>query len=256
MRFHTLAAVALSSLIAVAGLAGESFAQDRMRPVGTVSYQPVPASPEKGVFQIRQEDRRIRSMRILAQVGSAEVRTLKVVYADGYVENVNVRQSLREGERSALFELAELRPIRSVEIAYVPKGAVKLVLLVEGRRAEPPVPAQWEEITCKSVGLLGDQDTVSVNTSKRYRALRLRSANYDVEMAELTVRYVNGQRDNYVIRQLIPAGGRIGPIELRGEARRISQLDFLYRSRTIGPVKTKLCVDALQARPPGDDYDE
>ncbi len=95
--------------------------------------------------------------------------------------------------------------------------------------------------------------SLAVNSAERYASLRLRSENYDIEMAELTIRYANGNRDKYPIRQVIPAGGRIGPIELRGEARRISQLDFIYRARTIGPFKTKLCVDALKARNPDDE---
>lgn len=257
MRFHTLAAVALSSFVAVAGLAGTANAQERLRPVGTITYEPEPVALQRGVFQIRPEERRIRALRILAEEGSADVRSLKVVYADGEVENVRVRQVLKEGERSALFELEEVRPIKTVEVSYTPKGIVTLVLLADARRAEPPPPrpAEWTEITCKNVGLLGDRDSAVVSADERYSALRLRSANYDIEMAELTVRYANGGRDNYQIRQLIPAGGRIGPIELRGEARRITQLDFLYRARTIGPFKTKLCVDALRARPPGE-YDE
>ncbi len=256
MRFHTLTAVALSSLVAVAGLASLAEAQERMRPVGSVTYEPEPASLERGVFQIKPEERRIRSLRILAEEGSADVRSLKVVYTDGEVETVRVRQLLKEGERSALFELEEVRPIKSVEISYTPKGAVTLVLLADGRRPAPaPRPPEWVELTCKSVGLLGDRDSVAVSNDQRYKALRLRSANYDIEMGEMTVRYGNGQRDNYQIRQVIPAGGRIGPIELRGEARRIAQLDFIYRARTIGPFKTKLCVDALQAQA-GDDEED
>lgn len=255
MRFHILTAVALSSLVAVTGLANTAHAQERMRPVGSVTFEPEPYSVERDVVQIKQEERRIRAMRVLAEEGSAEVRSLKVVYTDGDVENVRVRQTLKEGERSALFELEEVRPIKSVEISYIPKGPVTLVLLADARRAEPPPPrpAEWVELNCKSVGLLGDRDSVAVNTSERYRALRLRSANYDIEMSEMTVRYANGGRDNYVIRQVIPAGGRIGPIELRGESRRIAQLDFLYRARSIGPFKTKLCVDALKTSPVNDD---
>jgi hypothetical protein len=255
MRFNRLAAVALSSLLAVGGLAGMADAQERLRPVGSITYEPEPVGQQRGVFQIRPEERRIRSLRILAEEGSADIRSLKVVYTDGEVENVRVRQVLKEGERSALFELEEVRPIRSVEVSYTPKGVVTLVLLADARRAEPPPPprAEWTEITCKNVGLLGDRDTAVVSADQRYSALRLRSANYDIEMAELTVRYANGARDNYQIRQIIPAGGRIGPIELRGQARRITQLDFLYRARTIGPFKTKLCVDALRARPVDDD---
>jgi hypothetical protein len=245
MRFSILAAVALSSLVAVALPAA---AQERLRQIGSVSYDPEPAVIQKDVYNIRPEDRRIRALRILAEEGSADVRSLRVSYIDGDVEQVRVRQTLREGERSALFELEEPKPIKSIEISYLPKGAVTLALLADARRAEPapPAAAQWVEIACKNVGLLGDRDNVAVDTRDLYRALRLRSANYDIEMADLTVRYGSGGRDKYVIRQLIPSGGRIGPIELRGERRRISELEFVYRARTIGPFKTKLCVDGLK----------
>jgi hypothetical protein len=255
MRFHILAAVALSSLVAVAGFSSLAQAQERMRPVGTATFEPEPYSVERDVIQIRPEERRIRSMRVMAEDGSADVRSLKVVYTDGEVENVKVRQTLKEGERTALFELEEVRPIKSVEISYVPKGPVTLVLLADARRAEPPPPrpAEWVELGCQKVGLLGDRDSLSVNSNERYSALRLRSQNYDIELSELTIRYANGGRDAYQVRQLIPAGGQIGPIALRGEARRISQLDFLYRARTIGPFKTRLCVDALQGRPANDE---
>jgi hypothetical protein len=258
MRMTLLAAVGLLALSQFAGLAN---AQERLRPVGTVTYEPEPVGPEKSMFQIKPEDRRISAMRILAEEGSAEVRSLRVIYANGEEEPVKVRQLLREGERTAVFELEEVRPIRSVEVTYIPKGAVTLVLLADRRRGEPPPPppkpsVSWVELTCKNVGLLGDRDTVSFNSPDRYRALRLRSANYDIEMLEMTVGYNNGGRDKYRIGTLIPAGGRIGPIELRGEARRIAQLDFVYRARTIGPFKTKLCVDGLLARSAAEEDDD
>jgi hypothetical protein len=256
MRFHTLAAVGMTALLAAGVVAMPAQAQERLRPIGSVVYEPEPATAIKGVYNIRNEDRRIRGMRILAEEGSADVRALKVIYTDGEVENVRVRQVLREGERTALFQLEEPRPIRSVEVSSIPKGAVTLVLLADSRRAEPPAPPQWVELACKNVSIIGERDVVPLGSDQRYRALRLRSANYDIEMAEMTVRYANGGRDNYQIRQLIPAGGRIGPIDLRGERRRISQLDFVYRARTIGPFKTKLCVDGLQAGSREDDVTE
>jgi hypothetical protein len=244
MRFSILAAVACTALLAVSGQAN---AQERMRPVGSVTYEPEPAAPEIGIFQIKPEDRRMRRLRIEADEGSADVRSLKVKYADGDVENVRVRQVLKEGERTAVFELEEPRPIRTIEVTYIPKGAVTLVLLAEGRRAEPPPPvvATWKELSCKNVGLLGDRDLVELNTTEKFKSLRLRSANYDIEMIEMNVRYAEGGRDNYQIRTLIPAGGRIGPIELRPPARSIARMEFAYRARTIGPFKTKLCVDGL-----------
>jgi hypothetical protein len=257
MRLHTLASVGLASLLLATGYVGLAQAQERFRPVGSVTYDPEPAGPEKGLFNIRPEDRRIRAMRILAEDGSADVRSLKVTYTDGDSEVVKVRQTLQEGQRTAVFELEEVRPIRSVEVTYVPKGNVTLVLLSDGRRAEPPPPpqqtAEWVELGCKNVGLLGDRDSVAINSPDRFKSLRLRSQNYDIELGEFSIRYSNGGRDTYQVRQVIPAGGRIGPIALRGEARRISQLDFLYRARTIGPFKTKLCVDALRISEDDDD---
>ena len=248
MRFSTLTAVGLAALVAVAGLASQAVAQERFRPIGSVTYEPEPNQVRTGVYQIRPEDRNIRSMRILLERGNAEIRTLKVFYDGGNTETVPVRQNLREGERSAMFQLERARPIRQIEIAYVPRGTVKLVLLADSRRPEPP-PIQWQEIACKNVSIIGEKDSIPVGGDTRYKSLRLRSANYDIEVAEMNVRYANGARDGYSIRQVIPAGGRIGPIDLRGERRRLSQIDLIYRARTIGPFKTKLCVDGLAFNP-------
>ncbi len=250
MRFHILSAIAISALAGFSGLAAPAQAEARLRSVGSVTYEPEPAAPEVGVFQIRPEDRRMNSMRIEVDGGPVDVKSLKVKYSDGSSEVVKVRQTLRDGERSALFALEEPRPIRSVEITYIPKGAVTLVLLADQGRAEPPPPppqtAEWVPLGCQKVGLLGDRDSLAVSSADLYKALRLRSQNFDIEMAELNITYANGGRDRYQLRQIIPAGGQIGPIQLRGDARRISQLDFLYRARTIGPFKTKLCVDGLK----------
>jgi hypothetical protein len=250
MRVQFLTAVAVSALFCFSGALAPASAEVRLRSVGSVTYEPEPAAPEVGVYQIRPEDRRINSMRIEADGGPVEVKSLKVKYADGSSEVVKVRQTLRDGERSALFALEEPRPIRSVEITYVPKGAVTLILLADQGRAEPPPPppqtAEWVALGCQKVGLLGDRDSISVSSADLYKSLRLRSQNYDIEMAEFVITYANGGRDRYQVRQIIPAGGQIGPIALRGEARRITQLDFLYRARTIGPFKTKLCVEGLR----------
>lgn len=222
-----------------------AIAQERLRPVGTVTFEPEPASIERGVFTLKPEDRRIRSLRIQADEGSADIRSLKIVYGDGDEERVRVRQTLREGEQTALFRLEEPRPVKAIEVSYIPKGAVTLILLADARRPEPP-PVEWSELGCKSVGFLIDRDLIAVNSPDRYRALRLRSSGFDIEMLEMTVRFGNGTRDTYQIRTVIPSGGRTGPIDLRGERRRISNIELIYRSRTISTVKTRLCVDGLK----------
>lgn len=251
MRPYFHAAIAISALVGFSGLFAPASAEVRLRSVGSVTYEPEPAAPEVGVYQIRPEDRRMNALRIEADGGTVDVRSLKVKYADGDSEVVKVRQTLRDGERSALFELDEPRPIRTIEITYIPKGPVTLVLLADVGRGEPPPPPpqqtrEWVELDCEKVSLLSDRNSFSISTPERYKTLRLRSANYDIEIADLSVQYSNGARDTYKVRSLIRAGGQTGPIELRGDARRISGIDFIYRARTIGPVKTKLCVDALK----------
>jgi hypothetical protein len=244
MRTPDFLAMALASaLLATTGL-GLAQAQERLRPIGTVTFEPEPATPETGVFTLKPEDRRIRSLRIQVEDGSAEIRSFTLVYADGERERVRVRQSLSDGQRTNLFRLEEPRPVKSVEISYVPAGAVSLVLLADGGRPPPP-PANWVDLGCKSVGFLVDQDRLPVTSPERFKALRLRSSGYDIEMLEMLVRYGNGTRDNFVIRQTIPSGRVTNAIDLRGERRRISQIDFLYRSTAVGAVKTKLCVEGL-----------
>lgn len=241
MTFIRTAAAGFAVLMAFASPA--AFAQsNELRPIGQVQFDPEPLGVQSDVFQIRPEDRRIRALRIQVRRGAADIRALTVTYGDGRRETVRVRQSLADGERSDLFRLNEPRPVRSIEISYVPRGPVTLVLLADSRR-QPQ--AEWTELGCKSVGFLIDRDVIRLDTQDRFRALRLRSAGYDIKLEEMGVRYGNGVRDRYVIRTVIPSNGRTGQIDLRGEARRIREIDLLYSSGVISNVKTKLCVDGL-----------
>jgi hypothetical protein len=245
----------VTAAVALAGSVSLAAAQDRpLRPVGSLTYEPEPATPEKGMFTLKPEDRRLRSLRIEADEGEADIRSLTLIYVDGEQERVRVRQTIAEGQRTALFRLQEPRPVRAIEVTYIPKGAVTLVLLADAGRPPPPV-AQWSELGCKSVGFLADRDVLPVTSTDRFKSLRLRSSGYDIDLVEMLVRYGNGTRDNFVIRQVIPSGSVTGPIDLRGERRRINQIDFLYRTNAIGTRKTRLCVEGLKFDAAGDEED-
>jgi hypothetical protein len=238
-----LSKLALASALALTMAVPVALGQtSELRPIGEVQFEPEPSQVQTDVFQIRPEDRRIRSMRIQAEEGSADVRSLLVNYADGGQERVRVRQTLRDGEKSALFRLNEPRPVKSIEISYLPRGSVTLVLLADSRRR--PV-VEWKELGCKSVGFLVDRDVIRIDTEDRFRALRLKSSGFAIRLEEMGVRYGNGVRDRYVIQTTIPSNGRTGQIDLRGESRRIREIDFIYSSGVISNVKTKLCVEGL-----------
>lgn len=234
---------AMASAVVLALAAPAVLAQTaELRPIGQVQFEPEPFAVQTDVFQIRPEDRRIRSMRIQARQGAADIRALVVTYGDGRKETVRVGQRLGDGDRTDLFRLNEPRPVRSVEVIYVPRGPVTLVLLADSLR-QPQ--AEWKELGCKSVGFLVDRDVIRLDTTDRFRALRLRSSGFAIRLEEMGVRYGNGVRDRYVIQTTIPSNGRTGQIDLRGEARRIRDIDFLYGSGVISNLKTRLCVDGL-----------
>jgi hypothetical protein len=240
----TRLALSLTALMALVMAAPAALAAEQLRPLGTVEYQPEPSTVERGTYVIKNEDRKIRSLRFEIDQGEADIRAFKIIYVDGEEERVRVRQVLKEGQRTDVFRLEEPRPVKSIEISYLPKGPVTIILLADARRPEPP-PAEWQELGCKNVGFLIDQDSIIVKSQDRYSAIRLRSSGNEFELRELSLRLGDGQRENYQIRSVIQSGGRSNAIKLRSGSQRINQIDMLYRSRVISNQKTRLCIDGL-----------
>ncbi len=226
-------------------------AQEAMRAVGQLTYVPEPVELQSGVISLRPEDRMIRSMRIEARGGTVDIQSVRLIYRDGQTERYRIRERLRAGESTGLIRKQGRGPLRGVEIDYIPQGQVTLVLRAGAGLPPPPPPAVWSELGCKTVNFLIDRDVIAVDAQDFYRALRLRSTGFDIEMLELGVRFANGQKDTYRINSLIRAGERSAPIDLRGERRRIVALELLYRTRVLSTLKTRLCVDGLQAQRAG-----
>jgi hypothetical protein len=237
------------SLLMCAGLvfaAPFATAQDGMRPVGQLTYTP---EIQTGVFQLRPEDRMIRTMRIEARGGTVDIQSVRLVYRNGEQERYRIRERLRPGQSTGIIRKQNRGPLRAVEVIYIPQGQVTLVLRASaggGGGGEPPPVATWNELGCKTVGFLIDRDRVNVSSEDFYRALRLRSTGLDIEMLDMNVRFANGQTDSYRVNAIIRSGERSRPIDLRGERRRITSIEFIYRSLGLSTQKTRLCVDGLQ----------
>ena len=231
-------------------------AQEVMRPVGQLIYTPEPVEMQTGLIPLRGEDRMIRTMRIEARGGAVDIQSVRLVFRNGEQERYRIRERLRPGGTTAIIRKQNRGPLRAVEVSYIPQGQVTLVLRASagggGGGGEPPPVATWNELGCKSVGFLIDRDVVNVSSADFYRALRLRSTGFDIEMLEMNVRFANGQRDSYPVNAIIRSGERSRPIDLRGERRRITGIEFIYRSLALSTRKTKLCVDGLQIERDGD----
>jgi hypothetical protein len=222
-------------------------AQDGMRPVGQLIYTPEPIEVQTGVISLRPQDRMIRTMRLEARGGTVDIQSVRLIYRNGESERYRIRERLRPGQMTGIIRKQRPVPLREVEVNYIPQGQVTLILRAGAGPVEPPPsPVTWNELGCKSVGFLIDRDVVNVDSSEFYRALRLRSSGFDIEMLELVVRFANGQRDSYRVNAIIRSGERSTPIDLRGERRRITGIEFIYRALGLSTRKTRLCVDGLQ----------
>jgi hypothetical protein len=223
-------------------------AQQNMRSYGSISFQPEPIREQIGTFSIRQGEDLFRSLQIESVGGSAQVIELRLVYRNsGTVERIRMGDRLKPGTLTNIVRSNDPRPLRQIDVVYLPSGPVTLVLRAEPRRSEPPAPTlTWTQLGCKSVGFFVDIDRVSVTDGNLYRALRLRSSGFDIEMRDMTVVFSNGQRDVYRINTRIPSGGFTSPIDLRGERRRIREIELLYNTSVISNRKTQLCVEGLK----------
>ena len=174
----------------------------------------------------------IRSMRIEARGGTVDIQSVRLVYRNGEQERYRIRERLRPGQSTGIIRKQNRGPLRAVEVSYIPQGQVTLVLRASaggGGGGEPPPVATWNELGCKTVGFLIDRDRVNVSSEDFYRALRLRSTGLDIEMLDMNVRFANGQTDSYRVNTVIRSGERSRPIDLRGDRRRISSIEFIYR---------------------------
>jgi hypothetical protein len=235
-------------------------AQDGMRPVGQITFTPEPIEMQTDVFALRPEDRGIRSMRIEARGGTVDIQSVRLIYRSGESDRFRIREQLRPGGMTGIIRKQRPGPLREVEVNYIPQGRVTLILRAGAGPVEPPPPpppaVTWNELGCKNVGFLIDRDVVNVDSSEFYRALRLRSTGFDIEMIELGVRFANGQKDSYRVNAVIRSGERSRPIDLRGERRRIVAIEFIYRSLGLSTRKTRLCVDGLQFSRAGAEVDD
>jgi hypothetical protein len=221
--------------------------QETLRAVGSVTYQPRPVEEQRGVFTLRSGEDVLRALRIEAVGGSAEILELRLVYRSGEIERIRMGDRLRPGTMTNTVRSTDPRPLRQVDVAYVPSGPVTLVLRADPRPPEPPKPVlAWSQLGCKNVGFFADRDVVAVDTAEAFRALRLRSSGFDIEMLSMGVIYINGQKDIYRINTLIPSGGVTSAIDLRGERRRIRQIELEYSTRVLSNRKTQLCVEGLR----------
>ena len=118
---------------------------------------------------------------------------------------------------------------------YAPSAAflVAVALLAGGA---PPLAAasRWELLGTRTVTDRLDHDSIAVTASEgRFNALELRVLRIAVQFHRVVVRFANGEIQEVVLRDVIPAGGRSRVIDIVGADRVIRSVEFWYDSQSL-----------------------
>ncbi len=115
------------------------------------------------------------------------------------------------------------------------------------RRADdtPPVPADgWVALGCGKAAFKTDRDSIAVGRSKgRFSALQLRIGRSKVKMIETRVTFGNGRSQVLPVTGGLRKGTVTQPLDLAGNRRFISKIDFVYKSvARFPPRQGTVCV--------------
>ena len=216
---------------------------------------------DRDVVRVGRQEGRFKAIRLHARGGDVEMLDLKVVYANGEPDDIQVRRVLRRGERTNPLDLRGWqRSIDRVEMLYraVPNfRGRESEICVEGLSAAggppppppppPPSAGAWIELGCQQVSLFGkDRDSIRVSRREgRFKAIRLHARGADVELLDVKVIYSNGAPDDIQVRHFLRQGERTRPLDLRGWERSIDRVDMVYRTVPNFKGLATVCVEGL-----------
>jgi hypothetical protein len=274
----------LAGALLLTAMATDAMAQrrdrdrDRNREWILLGEQAVGFRVDRDVIRIGQtedwyRDRSFRRLHLVAEGNDIHLINVRLVYFNGFGEDFRVDQLIRQGDDLPIDLRGERSYIQRIEMVYRsrPNFRGHAVIRVFGEpsrfggprpdRPDRPGPGadrgrDWEELGCQRVSLFGkDRDSVRVGRREgRFKAIRLHVRDADVEMLDLKVIYGNGEPDDIRVRNLIRAGDRTRPLDLRGWERSIDRVDMTYRT-AVNPVDiiakqristATVCVAGLQ----------
>jgi len=217
---------------------------------------------DRDAIRVGRQEGRFRAIRLRASGAPVHLLDLRVVYANGEPDDLQVRSELVPGRPTRPLDLRGWqRSISHIELIYRarPTFAGRARVCAEGLQAVAegpgpgagpgpigPGPGRWVLLGCKSVTFRVDRDVIPVGRQEgRFRAIRLRASGGDVHMLDLKVIYANGAPDDIPVRSVIRSGSQTGPLDLRGRERSIDRIELLYQSRPSFRGQARVCAEGL-----------
>jgi hypothetical protein len=101
----------------------------------------------------------------------------------------------------------------------------------------------WNVLGSAKVNGHSDHDVIMVTgMSGDYTAVKLLVENEGIDFTRVIVHFANGGKQDLNIRRFIPAGGETKVLDLNGNDRVISKVDFFYKSNAKTASKGKVIL--------------
>jgi hypothetical protein len=189
---------------------------------------------------------RFQSIQLRVAGAPVEFQRVVVRYGNGTSEEVELRDRIPAGGQTRAIDLRGTdRVINSVEFLYNkanwrPSARPRVTLY--GVRFDPR-PGPWRLLGQTTVDGQRDRDRIALGRSEgRFQSIQLRVAGAPVEFQRVVVNFENGTSEEVDLRDRIPAGGQTRAIDLRGNDRVISSVEFLYNKANWRSVRPKISL--------------
>ncbi|MEZ5853244.1 MAG: hypothetical protein R3D67_00310 [Hyphomicrobiaceae bacterium] len=203
-----------------------------------------------------------RRLRFIARGGEVKMRSIRLVYLNGHVEDLSFNQTLRPGQDIDIDLKGERSYLRQIEMFYKSKFGIaiggggiqikqaSIQVLGEnvrgGGRPEPrpeprrsfDVPRGWSIIGAQRYNRRDDRIEIEVGRrAGRIGQIRLHHEGEPVSVREVHVTFGNGEVQNMRYQAELKDGETTQPINLEGDTRLIKNIIVKFDpKRRPGPV--------------------
>jgi hypothetical protein len=252
MRLKVVAIALVGTLVLTGAMASDALAQrgDR-RDWVLLGQQSVGFLVDRDVIRINQSEdwfrtRSFSALHFEARQNDIHLMAIRLVYLNGYAEDVRVDRLIRAGSDLAVDLRGERSYLRQIEMTYRSRpnfrGQALIRVYGEPARRGPPAlvrpgPApDWVVLGRQTVGFTVDRDVINVGQSEEwfrtrsFRTLHIEAQRNDVHLLAIRVVYINGYGEHFPVDRLIRQGELL-PIDLRGERSYLGRIELTYRAR-------------------------
>jgi len=215
--------------------------------------------------------RAFRKLRFIASGGEVRMKTVRLVYLNGYAETIDFSQTLRPGQNVDLDLRGERSFLRQIEMHYASKlgisiggGGIKLsqpTIRVFGENVRvapppsgPPALGRFEEIERERFDRRDNRVVVKVGRREgRFGRIKLRNTSRDdIEVTGVIAEFGNGERQPIRVRQKLGPGEETAPLDLVGDQRFLRSVAIeLDPRRRPGPAEILLLGSERPSGRPG-----